>query len=98
MWKSVAVDALRQGKRLELRYDGFSRVVEVHAVGSTAEGNDVMRVWQVRGGSESGERVGWKLLRLDEAFAASVTDEESEAPRHGYKRGDKVMQHIAAQV
>ena len=98
MWKSVASDALRQGKCLELRYDGFSRIVEVHAVGTSEEGNDLMRVWQVRGGSVSNERTGWKLLRLDEAFGASVTNEESKAPRSGYKRGDKAMRIITSQV
>lgn len=98
MWKSEACNALRQGKRLELRYDGYFRVVEVHAVGTSAESNDIMRVWQVRGGSESNEPVGWKLMRLDEALGARVTDEKSEAPRSGYKRGDKVMQFIDCQI
>jgi hypothetical protein len=98
MWKSVACEALRKGKCLELRYDGFSRIVEVHAVGTSKEGNNLMRVWQVRGGSVSNERSGWKLLRLDEAFGASVTDEKSEAPRHGYKRGDEAMRFIDCQV
>lgn len=57
-----------------------------------------MRVWQVRGGSNSNERVGWKLLRLDEAIAAHVINEKSEAPRHGYKRGDKAMAFIDCQI
>ena len=98
MWKSVASDALRQGKCLELRYDGFFRIVEVHAVGTSEQGNDLMRVWQVRGGSVSNERSGWKLFRLDEAFSAHLTDEKSEAPRRGYKRGDKAMRFIDCQV
>lgn len=98
MWSATACEALRNGKRLELRYDGFTRVVEVHAVGTTKDGKQVMRVWQVSGGSNSGEREGWKLLRLDEAFAASVTGEKSEAPRRGYVRGDKAMTFISCQV
>ncbi len=98
MRKSVACDALRGGQRLELRYDGYSRVVEVHAVGSTQDGNDIMRVWQVRGGSNSGERTGWKIMRLDGTFSAHVSDEKSEAPRRGYARGDKAMQHIYCQI
>jgi hypothetical protein len=98
MWKLEACSALRLGKCLELRYDGFTRTVEVHAVGTSEEGRDLMRVWQVRGGSVSNERTGWKLLRLDEAFGASITNEKSEAPRYGYKRGDKAMRFIDCEV
>lgn len=91
MWKQVACDALAQGKCLQLTYDRFSRVVEVHCVGRSAEGHDLMRVWQVRGGSKSGENVGWKLLHLDEALGAVVIDEDSQAPRPGYNRNDTAM-------
>lgn len=98
MHTHTACDALANGLCLELRYDGFSRVVEVHAVGTTKDGNEVMRVWQVRGGSNSGERSGWKIMRLNEAFSAHITDEKSKAPRNGYKRGDPAMQWIRCQV
>ena len=94
----MACAALRGGKRLELRYDGFSRVVEVHTVGETTAGNLAMSVWQVRGGSNTNERVGWKLMRLDEAFSATVTDEKSEAPRTGYQRGAKPFRRIICQL
>jgi hypothetical protein len=50
------------------------------------------------GGSVSNERVGWKLLRLDEASGASVTKERSQAPRRGYKRGDKIMARVVCQL
>lgn len=98
MLSGTACTALREGKCLELRYDGFTRVVEVHAVGITEKGNPIMRAWQVRGGSNAGERTGWKLLRLDETFSAHIINEKSEAPRRGYKRGDKVMRIIQGQI
>ncbi len=98
MRMETAKDALDRGRCLEVRYDGYARVVEVHACGYTQQGNAVMRVWQVRGGSASGERIGWKLLRLDEARALAVLEEQSRAPRPGYERGDKGMVRIVAQV
>jgi hypothetical protein len=39
MWAQVACEALQSGQVLELGYDGFTRSVEVHAVGVTKEGN-----------------------------------------------------------
>jgi hypothetical protein len=98
MWATQACEALHAGKRLELRYDGFIRVVEVHAVGTTKDSNEIMRVFQVRGGSNSFESQGWKIMRLDEALSALVIDEKSEAPRTGYKRGDKAMKVIRCQL
>ena len=94
----TAAEALAAGRCLEVRYDGYGRVVEVHACGYTREGHAVMRVWQVRGGSVSGEPSGWKLLRLDEASALSILPEASQAPRRGYRRGDTAMNRIVAQV
>jgi hypothetical protein len=98
MLQTMACDALEKGKRLELRYDGYTRVVEVHAVGRTKEDNLIMRVWQVRGGSHGGERQGWKIMRIEETFLAHMIDEKSEAPRPGYKPDDPIMQVIICQV
>ncbi len=99
MWLETACAALRAGKRLELRYDGYSRVVEVHAAGYTKDDNAIMRVWQVRGGSVSGERSGWKLMRAGETFSALLTEEDSQAaPRPGYKRGDPALKRIVCEV
>ena len=98
MWTHTACDALRTGHVLELRYDGFIRMVEVHAVGFTDDDNAVMRVWQISGGRNSNEPVGWRLLRLDEANGAFITTVRSQAPRTGYKPGDLNMKIITCQL
>jgi hypothetical protein len=88
---STPCAAIGAKRPLELRYDGYSRVVEIHAVGRSSEGHWLARVWQVRGGSVHNEPVGWKLLRLDECLSAHILDEESMAPRPGFKRRDVAM-------
>ena len=98
MWLHLACEALQKGCCLELQYDGYSRIVEVHAVGTTKDGNAVMRCWQVSGGSASGERIGWKLFRLDEARGALIFRQPSSAPRPGYGRGDPAIANIRCQL
>ena len=98
MWTQTACAALRSGHVLQLRYDGYIREVEVHAVGFTKDDNAVMRVWQVAGGSASNEPVGWKLLSLDETVEAVVTTARSMAPREGYNPADPIMKVITCQL
>ena len=90
--------ALREGKILDLHYDGYGRCLEVHVCGYTKQGHAVVRGWQVGGGSSSGERTGWKLMRLDEASAAHLSDQVSQAPRKGFKLGDPAMARIICEV
>jgi hypothetical protein len=94
---SDACEALKNKKCIELRYSGKLRVVEIHAVGYTKDNNPIMRIWQVRE-VNAGSSPSWKLLRLDEVESARVVEEESKAPRPGYKRGDPAMQRILCQV
>jgi hypothetical protein len=94
----LACEALRRGKILELKYEGFSRCVEVHAVGVSKAGNIVMCCWQVRGGSVSNEPVGWKMMKIADASSAVVSDEASQAPRQGYQRGDFRMVQITCEL
>lgn len=94
----LACQAITSARCPTLNYHGFSRVVEVHAVGLTSDGRATMRVWQVRGGSNSGESPGWKLMKLDETLSASIIDEPSQAPRDRYKRGDSALHPIYCEV
>jgi hypothetical protein len=98
MLSQTACEALKSRKRLELQYNGFVRVVEVHAVGLSKNNNPVARVWQVRGGTASTEPVGWKLLRLDQATGGVILSEASDAPRTGYKAGDRAMYRIVCEL
>jgi hypothetical protein len=98
MFASTPCTALKNGHRLELRYKGWARVVEVHTVGVLKDGNQAMNVYQVRGGSNSGERAGWKMLLFDKTFTVHELNEASEAPRTGYKRNAGQFQSISCQI
>jgi hypothetical protein len=98
MLVQTACAALRSGHVLDLHYGDYSRLVEVHAVGFAEDDNPVMRVWQIGGGIVNIEPTGWKLLRVDEATGAVVTEQKSLAPRPEYQAGDKEMQVITCQL
>lgn len=82
---------------VDLRYSGYSRTVEPHAYGRDRSGDEVLRCYQVSGGSESGERAGWKLLKVRDVFSLHHTS-MSFNPRPDYKRDDKAMDYIFRQI
>lgn len=84
--------------RLSFSYDGFHRVVEPHAYGVDRKGHEVLRAFQVRGNSESGEYAGWKLLRVNQISGTAVLSGRFAGPRPGYKRGDKAFSTIWCQL
>lgn len=98
MLASQACRALRDRRRLELRYKGWSRVVEVHTVGVLKDGHHAVNAYQVRGGSNSGESVGWKMFLLNKTFTIHELDEASNAPRTGYKRNANQFKSIICQI
>jgi hypothetical protein len=83
----VACRALKSGKCLEIQYEAFRRIIEVHRVGISAKGEYILSGWQILGPAP--ERVGWKLVNLDEPLLVRVTDIPSQAPRPDYRRGIK---------
>lgn len=97
MWWHIACDALKQGKRLRITYDGVSRVVEPHVVGTSTAGNPVMRAWQVSSTKPGGNGV-WRLFRLDKTWRFTILDERSEAPRRGYAPNDAEIPIIRCKV
>lgn len=76
---------------VRLSYPPGERVIEPHALGKSADGNLLLRAFQVSGASASGEHKDWKLFRLDRATKVVKTETTFAAPRAGYRRGDSAM-------
>ncbi len=90
--------AIRTQHLLTFSYDGFMRTVEPHTYGIDRKGHRALRAYQVRGGSESGERVGWKIFHEREMRGLEVLLEPFPGPRAGYKREDQMFARIDAQL
>lgn len=98
MSPQLACQALREARVIECEYDGFRRVVEVHAVGYAGAGKPRMRVFQVGGNSKSGKINQFKLFDLDDVRGASIGTTRSQAPRHGYRRDDRAFSRFECRL
>lgn len=95
---SAICRAISELHLLSFSYRGYPRVVEPHAHGVSKAGNDVLRCFQVSGGSESGKVVDWKLMLVDEMSGLTVLSDSFSAPRPGYKPGDRGMVQIYCEL
>lgn len=90
--------AIENKQLLLLQYKGYSRTVEPHAYGIDKDQIQKLRCYQVAGGSASCEPAGWKILNVADIWTLNVTETRFVRARDGYKRDDKAMQQIYAQL
>lgn len=95
--KQDIIAAVADLRVLELKYSGYKRTVEPHAYGRDKSGDEILRCYQTSGGSQSGERVGWKLLKVADIYAIH-TLKLVFSKRPDYKRNDKAMDNIFCQL
>ncbi|WP_124451995.1 hypothetical protein [Burkholderia sp. Bp8992] len=94
---SAICSAISNKHLLELRYHGYSRLVEPYAYGREGGGVILLRCYQQSGGSESGQTTGWKLLKVAEIFLIQEIN-KSFNPRQTYRHNDKAMKFIFCQI
>lgn len=87
MDSKVACQALNYHDVLKINYHGYDREVEVHAVGKTLRGNEIMYVYQTAGGARNG-KLGWKKMVVDDVHFLDTVTGASQAPRPGYVEAD----------
>lgn len=93
---TVLKQAIDESKVLELRYQGYARVVQSHAYGRDKNNDEIFWCYQTSGGSKSAS-TGWKLFKVQEVFTPCLTNATFKA-RHDYKRNHSAMIHIFAQI
>jgi hypothetical protein len=77
---------------LAFDYDGHHRVVEPYCHGTSIDGTELLRAYQV-GGTSSSHRLGWKLF--DVARAAPIRPlQETFQRRPDYRADDRAMHPV----
>ena len=77
---------------LQISYNNKVRLIEPHAYGVDALGNDLLNGWQ-----QTPQPV-WRSFRLHRVTLISTTPAHFERPRPEYKRNDKTLSRIYCQV
>ena len=95
---SKIFDAISDMKLIEFSYNGKYRIVEPHAYGISKAGNDVLRAFQIKGGSISDQNTGWKIFQVDDMTNINISEEIFDGPHSGYKKGDSAMVKIYTEL
>jgi hypothetical protein len=91
-------DAIRLRRVVRFEYHGGVREAEPHIYGRDANGSELLRAYQLRGPSRSGETVGWKMFYVEDISHLAVTFEPFAAPRAGYDPVDKVITFVNCRI
>ncbi|MBL7872113.1 MAG: hypothetical protein JNM78_10905 [Cyclobacteriaceae bacterium] len=91
------IDAIKNRLLLQMEYDGGTRIVEPHCYGITTKGNPALRAYQIDGFSSTSQ-MGWKMFDMSNASNVVLLDKKFSGSRQGYKRNDKGMSKIFAQL
>jgi len=91
------INAIRNREYLSFTYSGLRRVVQPAAVGVSTAGTDVLRCYQTAGGHiRPGHE--WDLCDLSKISNLSTTGERFAGEPPQYRRGDKGMISIYAEL
>lgn len=91
------ISAIESRKEINFTYDGLPRIAQPAAIGESSNGNVVMRCYQTHGrhitpGHE------WDLCTVSNIGELEITADSFRTDPPHYKRGDKHMRQIYAQL
>jgi hypothetical protein len=92
-WHAVLVDAITHRRRLRFVYHGKTRVAEPQAYGTGTRGTTLLRVHQLRGGTQREP-----LFDVAKIESLEVLDETFDRPGPNYQRDDSALVEIFAQL
>jgi len=85
---------IRRREVIRLSYDGDTRIVEPHLLGTDADGDLTLSAWQRSGPTPS----GWRDFHVKKMENISPTGHNFRFARTGYNREDTTIQTIICRV
>lgn len=96
---NVIRQAIEQRRVLSFSYETSPRTVIPAALGvHRSSGNLILRAYQIAGATESGRLPLWRMFTVSDMVRVTILDETFEESPRGYRRGDRTMSQIMAQL
>jgi hypothetical protein len=89
----VIIQSILKKRRLRFTYNGKTRLVEPQCYGIGAKGTELLRVYQIQGGSQREP-----LFDLSKMTNVVLLDDVFTKPGPNYKRNDSAMKTIFCQL
>jgi len=95
---NIISTAIENKQCLTFTYEGCERNVEPHTYGVSNTGKNLIRAYQIGGRSRNGQIPDWRLFDESKMRDCRISDEKASMPRNGYKKGDKALKKIYAEI
>lgn len=96
-YHELLLRAVKEHRLVTFVYDGEELETEPHAYGLSRAEKPLLRAYVPRPSKAGDGEAAWLLFRVDRMSHLKVSDQTFEAPRTGYRRGDKTMAVIYAE-
>lgn len=93
---AVLTTAIAEKRLIAFVYHNDYRIVEPHSYGRDKKGSDVLCGWQRKG--RFADAPDWRLYAVAEMKSLEMLRDSFDGARLGYKRGDRRMTTIHAQL
>jgi len=95
--RKLIINAIKNRQILSFSYGGYAKVVEPHAVGISGTGKVILRCYQTQGGHVTSGH-DWDLCETSKISNLALTGKNFVNVRPGYKKGNKGMSRIYAEL
>lgn len=95
--KDTLIQAINQRNYISFSYSGLDREAQPAAVGVSRAGNPVLRCYQTAGDHVTPGHE-WDLCELSKMGNLEILDKTFSSDPPGYKKGDRHMTHIYAEL